>query len=216
MLFFVPPALTLARRAFSAPLYASRPAVSRPPTSFFGRALLSATLFAAPFAAVHADASSSPAMSLSDLPPMKDIDGNQLSPSLFDGKVVFVMNVASACGYTQAGYALFKKLTDKYSPDHFVAVAIPCNSFGFQESGSADQIKTFALQRANKLLIMQRSNVNGPDQHPIIELAKSKFPASISWNFDGRFVFDKSGQPVARFGNSATDQEIEQAIDKAL
>lgn len=155
-------------------------------------------------------------MTLSDLATLKDIDGNPVSPDAFAGKVVFAMNVASACGYTQSGYALFKKLTDKYSPNDFVAVAIPCNSFGFQESGSSEQIKSFALARADKLLIMERSDVNGAKQHPIVQLAKSKFPGKISWNFDGRYVFDRKGHPIARFGNSASDAEIEATIDSAL
>lgn len=155
-------------------------------------------------------------MSLSDLNDLKDIDGNPLSSDKFNGKVVFAMNVASACGYTNSGYDLFKRLTDKYSQDDFVAVAIPCNSFGWQESGSPDEIKSFALARAEKLVITERSDVNGAKQHPIVDLAKSEFPGRISWNFDGRYVFDRNGVPVARFGNSATPDDIEAAIDKAL
>lgn len=159
---------------------------------------------------------SGPAMSLAQLPAIKDIDGNAIDPGKFEGKVVFAMNVASACGYTNSGYDLLKQLTEKYSPDDFVAVAIPCNSFGWQENGTADEIKTFALARAEKLVITERSNVNGNDAHPIVQLGKSKFPGRISWNFDGRYVFNRKGEPVARFGNSASTQEIEAAIDKAL
>lgn len=155
-------------------------------------------------------------MSLSTLSGLKDIDGKEISPSVFDNKVVFAMNVASACGYTNSGYDLLKRLSEKYSPEDFVAVAIPCNSFGWQENGSPDEIKTFALARADKLLIMEKSDVNGNKPHPIVGLAKSKFPGRIMWNFDGRYVFDRNGQPVAKFGNSASPEDIEAAIEKAL
>lgn len=163
-----------------------------------------------------ASTQASPAMSLSTLSGLKDIDGKEVAPSVFDNKVVFAMNVASACGYTNSGYDLLKRLTEKFSPDDFVAVAIPCNSFGWQEGGSSDEIKTFALARAEKLLIMEKSNVNGNSPHPIVGLAKSKFPGRIMWNFDGRYVFDRNGEPVAKFGNSASPEEIEAAIEKAL
>lgn len=153
---------------------------------------------------------------LADLPTINDIDGNPISPDTFSGKVVFAINVASACGYTNSGYDLLKHLTEKYPPSDFVAVAIPCNSFRSQENGTPEQIKTFALARANKLVITERSQVNGDDAHPIVQLGKSQFPGKISWNFDGRYVFDRQGNPVDRFGNSAKPEQIEAAIDKVI
>lgn len=155
-------------------------------------------------------------MSLHSLLPFNDIDGKSISPSIFHNKVVFVMNVASACGYTKPGYDLLAHLTTKYPPSDFLAVAIPCNAFGRQESGSADEIKTFALARADKLLITERSEVNGDSAHPIFKVAAGKFPAAIRWNFDGRLVFGKDGAPIARFGNGSSVADIEAAIDKAI
>lgn len=155
-------------------------------------------------------------MSLSDLSGLKDIDGKPLDTSIFGGKVVFAMNVASACSYTKPGYELLKRLTEKYSPNDFVAVAIPCNSFGWQENGSPEEIKMFALARAERLIVTERSVVNGNNPHPIVGLAKSKFPGRIMWNFDGRYLFDRNGQPAAKFGNSSRPEEIEAAIDKLL
>lgn len=157
-------------------------------------------------------------MSLFELAPFRDIDGNDIAPDKFKGKVVFVMNVASACGYGKAGYELFANLTAKYSPNDFVAVAIPCNSFasGLQENGSPQQIKAFALGKADKLIVTERSEVNGKNEHPIVKFAKIKFPTKIFWNFDGRYVFDRNGAPVARFTNTSTPQEIEAAIDGVM
>lgn len=144
---------------------------------------------------------------------MKDIDGKEMN---LDGKVLFVMNVASACGYTASGYNLLKTVTDKFEADKFAAVAIPCNNFGMQEGGTDAEIKAFAGQRVEGLYLTEKSAVNGPDAHPLVMKAKTKFPDKISWNFDGRYVFDKSGQPVARFTNSSTDSEIIAEIEKHL
>lgn len=155
-------------------------------------------------------------MSLAELGTLKDISGKDIASETFSGKVVFAMNVASACGYTQSGYELLSRLTAKYPPEEFVAVAIPCNSFGWQENGTSEEIEAFALARADKLVITERSDVNGNNAHPIVQLGKSKFPGRIGWNFDGRYVFDKQGVPVAKFGNSATPDEIEAAIDKIM
>lgn len=118
-----------------------------------------------------------PTMTLSDLVDLKDIDGNSIdSAALFKGKVVFAMNVASACGYTKPGYNLLKRLTDKFDASDFVAVAIPCNSFLNQENGSPEDIKVFALSKAQKLVVLEKSTVNGDNPHPIVALAKQKFP----------------------------------------
>jgi len=145
---------------------------------------------------------------------VKDIDGKEVD---LGGKVVFVMNVASACGYTASGYDLLRDLTAKYTADKFSAVAIPCNAFGSQESGSDGEIKAFASTRAGSaLVIAEKSNVNGSDAHPLVRKAKEIFPDKIAWNFDGRYVFDSSGKPVARFSNSSSDGEIMAEIDKHL
>jgi len=144
---------------------------------------------------------------------LTDIDGKSVD---LGGKVVFVMNVASACGYTTAGYNLLKDLTTKYKPDKFAAVAIPCNAFGSQESGSDAEIKAFASERVSNLVLAQKSSVKGADAHPLVKKAQEKFPDKISWNFDGRYVFDSNGTPVARFNNSSSDGEIMAEIEKHL
>lgn len=186
-------------------------------SAFAGAALFSALTPVVLYTRSHSDSTTSPpAMTLSELTGLKDIEGKSIDTASFKGKVVFAMNVASACGYTKPGYDLLKRLTDKYSADDFVAIAIPCNSFGWQENGSPDEIKTFALARAEKLVITERSEVNGNNPHPIVGLAKSKFPGRIMWNFDGRFVFDRDGVPAAKFGNSASADDIEAAIDKCI
>lgn len=146
---------------------------------------------------------------------MKTIDGNELSPSAFEGKITLAVNVASACGYTNSGYSLMKQVGEAY-PNDVVVVAIPCNSFGMQESGSPAEIAEFALKRYSKLIITEKAEVNGSSAHPIMALGRSKFPGNIKWNFDGVFLFSRSGEPVARFGNSASFSDVQNEIEKHL
>lgn len=141
------------------------------------------------------------------LPTIEDIDGNPLTPSL-TGKVLFVINVASQCGYTAAGYELLRKLTAHFDPSVFAAVAIPCNSFGMQEPGEPNQIKSFAAQRVSGIYLTEKSGVNGVDTHPLVAIGKMKFPEKVTWNFEGRYVFNKDGTPVARFTNASSDDDI--------
>lgn len=181
--------------------------------AFLGAALaISATRI------VHADSTcaASATMTLATLPTIRDIDGNNLDMSQLQGNVLFVMNVASACGYTGSGYSLLKELTDKYDGRGFKAVIVPCNSFGMQENGSPEEIKAFALARADKVVITERSEVNGANAHPLIKLAQKKFPQKIGWNFDGKYVFDRDGNPVARFGNGDSDAVVSAEIEKYL
>lgn len=227
--FITAPFAALARLHPLRPAAAARPR-TRLPGAFAGLALVSAaaTLLqpwparcdeakrACSTSSTGTETAGAAMATLSDLGTLKDISGADIPPATFSGKVVFAINVASACGYTQSGYDLLARLTDKYPPDQFVAVAIPCNSFGWQENGSPEEISAFALARAQRLVVTERSNVNGNDAHPIVKLAKERFPGRVNWNFDGRYVFDRQGVPVARFGNGAGVDEIEAAIDKAM
>jgi glutathione peroxidase len=101
-------------------------------------------------------------------------------------------------------------------PDDVVVVAVPCNAFGRQESGTPEEIAAFAKGKYPDLLVTERSEVNGPSAHPIMALGLSKFPGSIGWNFDGVFVFDKEGKPAARFGNAAMVFDVKAAVEKLI
>jgi glutathione peroxidase-family protein len=116
--------------------------------------------------------------SLTKLPALKDIDGVELSPSVFEGKVVLAVNVATACGYTNSGYKTMKELGEMF-PDDLVVAAIPCNQFGRQENGTPSEIAAFARGKFAKLVITERTDVNGPNVHPIMAIGKAKFPGDV-------------------------------------
>jgi glutathione peroxidase len=101
-------------------------------------------------------------------------------------------------------------------PDDVVVVAIPCNQFGMQENGTPADIAKFAHGKFSKLVVTERTDVNGAAAHPIVKLAQSVFPGTVKWNFDARLCFDRSGKPVARFDNSASTSDIKAEIEKHL
>lgn len=149
------------------------------------------------------------------LPSILDIDGQPLTPHL-TGKVLFVINVASQCAFTDSSYDLLRKLAERFDSSVFAVVAIPCNSFGGQEPGEPCEIKAFATERAPGIYLTEKTGVNGPDTHPLVAVGKMRYPEKVTWNFEGRYVFGKDGSPVARFTNSSSEDDIIEAIDQHI
>lgn len=93
---------------------------------------------------------------------MQDINGKDLKLSKYAGKVVLVVNVASACGFTPQ-YNELVELDKQYSSKGLVIIGAPCNQFGAQEPGSNEDIKKFAAARGAKFPMLSKLDVNGPD-----------------------------------------------------
>jgi glutathione peroxidase-family protein len=111
----------------------------------------------------------------------KDIHGNELEFNRFKGKVVYVVNVASYCGYTEENYAMFKKL-QKYYGDGLEIVLAPCNAFGQQEPGSPVEIHNFAEEKGFSGIILEKGEVNGPGSRLLFKFLKQKGgKQNISW-----------------------------------
>lgn len=93
---------------------------------------------------------------------MQDINGKDLKLSKYAGKVVLVVNVASACGFTPQ-YSELVDLDKKYSSKGLIIIGAPCNQFGAQEPGSNADIKKFAAARGVKFPMLSKLDVNGSD-----------------------------------------------------
>ena len=153
---------------------------------------------------------------------MKDIDGNDISLSAFRGKVVLVVNVASRCGFTSQ-YTGLEKLYETYKDRGLVILGFPANNFLSQEPGTDPEIKTFCSTKYNVTFPMfSKISVKGSDQHPLYRWLTGKetdpeFAGAITWNFN-KFLLDRTGRVVARFGSRTTpeDKELIAAIEKAL
>lgn len=111
----------------------------------------------------------------------KDIHGNEVSFDRFKGKVVYVVNVASQCGYTEENYRTFRQL-QKYYEDGLEIVLAPCNAFGSQEPGGAEEIYSFASRKGFSGIILEKDEVNGDAARVTFQYLKhATGKQNISW-----------------------------------
>jgi glutathione peroxidase len=153
---------------------------------------------------------------------LKSIDGQPTPLSEFHGKVVLLVNVASRCGFTPQ-YTALESTYEKYKDKGLVIVGIPANNFMGQEPGTNEEIKTFCTKKYNVTFpMMSKVSVKGDDTTPLYQYltdknSDPKFAGDIKWNFT-KFLFDRNGNPVARFEpNIKPDSpEMVAAIEAAL
>jgi glutathione peroxidase len=148
------------------------------------------------------------------------IDGKTLPLSQFKGKVMLLVNVASACGLTPQ-YSGLQKLYANKNTEGLVVLGLPCNQFGAQEPGSEAEIQNFCTTKFDVTFPMtSKIEVNGPARHPLyIFLAgdHAKFPGDITWNFE-KFLIARNGEVLARFEpkQGPMNEELRAAINMAL
>jgi glutathione peroxidase len=153
---------------------------------------------------------------------LKSIDGQTTPLSEFHGKVVLLVNVASRCGFTPQ-YTALESVYEKYKSRGLVIVGIPANNFAGQEPGTNEEIKTFCTKKYNvSFPMMSKVSVSGEDKTPLYQFLTGKgtdpkFSGEIKWNFT-KFLFDRNGNPVARFEPAVTPDstEVTAAIEAAL
>ncbi len=153
---------------------------------------------------------------------MNSIDGQPVSLKSFQGKVVLLVNVASKCGFTPQ-YSALEALYEKYKGRGLVIVGIPANDFLSQEPGTNEEIKKFCSTKYNVTFpMMAKVSVKGGDQTPLYSFLTGKatdpqFAGDIKWNFT-KFLFDRNGNPVARFEPAVTPDsaQVTVAIESAL
>ena len=153
--------------------------------------------------------------------PLKSLDGAPTSLAEHTDKAVLVVNVASKCGFTPQ-YTALEELHKAYSGQGFSVVGFPCNQFGEQEPGTAEEIQAFCSTTYGVTFpLFEKIEVNGENRHPVYdELTKTADAegrdGDIQWNFE-KFLLDGEGNVVARFGTRTTpdDPQVVSAI-KAL
>ncbi len=142
------------------------------------------------------------AVSIYDIP-VKTLAGEDSSLGAFAGKTLLVVNVASKCGLTPQ-YTALEELHARLAPRGFAVVGFPCNQFGGQEPGTAQEIEEFCSMTYGVTFPMfEKVEVNGPGRHPVYDALTAAPDASgaagdIQWNFE-KFVLDPGGSVVARF-----------------
>jgi len=147
------------------------------------------------------------------------IDGRALDFSIYEGKVVLVVNTASKCGLTPQ-YEGLEELYQKYKDQGLVVLGFPCDQFGNQEPGSEDEISEFCeINYGVSFQMMSKIDVNGNNEHPLYGFLKSavgpKLLKIIKWNFT-KFLIDQNGVPVKRFAPTTLPSAIEGDIEELL
>lgn len=150
---------------------------------------------------------------------LTDNQGQPYRLSQHKGKVVLIVNTASHCGYTKQ-YEGLEALHRKYASQGLVIIAIPCNQFGTQEPGTAEEIATFCSTTYGvSFPIMAKAEVNGDNALPLYHFLKHRAPeatgADIRWNFT-KFLIERNGKSVTRYESNFTPEQLESTITAAL
>ncbi len=136
------------------------------------------------------------------------------------GKVVLVVNTASKCGFTPQ-YEGLEALWRKYGDRGFEVIAFPCNQFGKQEPGSAEEIASFCdVNFGLSFPLMGKIDVNGADADPLYDWLKAEAPGvfgskGIKWNFT-KFLIGRDGKVVRRYAPTDKPASLEKDIEAAL
>lgn len=143
---------------------------------------------------------------------VRDIDGHERSLGEFRGKTLLIVNVASKCGFTPQ-YKGLENLWQDQRDKGLVVLGFPCDQFGHQEPGDAEEIKTFCSTRYDVTFPMfAKIEVNGDHADPLYQWLKSEGKGilgseSVKWNFT-KFLIDENGQVVKRYAPTDTPEKI--------
>lgn len=149
-----------------------------------------------------------------------DIHGQQLPLARFQGQVLLIVNTASACGFTPQ-YAGLQALHAQYATQGLTVLGFPCNQFGQQEKGSADEIATFCERNFGvQFPLMSKIEVNGDGAHPLYRWLKAQAPGllgskAIKWNFT-KFLVGRDGQVIRRYAPQDAPAKLAKDIAAAL
>jgi len=147
-------------------------------------------------------------------------DGTEQALSDYKGQVLLIVNTASKCGFTPQ-YDGLEALYDEYQSKGFSVLAFPCNQFGSQEPGSADEIADFCVSKFSiKFPLFDKVDVNGEQAIPLYNYLKSEAPGllgskGIKWNFT-KFLVSKDGKVVKRYAPATSPESIKADIEKEL
>jgi glutathione peroxidase len=152
--------------------------------------------------------------------PLKRLNGSPENLQDYAGKTLLIVNVASNCGFTSQ----YRDLQNLYTANQAKGLEIlgfPCNQFGAQEPGSAEQIQSFcSINYGVTFPMFEKIDVNGDSAHPLYIYLKEQAPGilgttGIKWNFT-KFLVSKDGQSITRLASADGASKMEEAIQKLL
>lgn len=149
-----------------------------------------------------------------------DLDGKVQPLSQWRGKVLLIVNTASKCGFTPQ-YQGLEALWRKYGPQELVVLGFPCDQFGHQEPGDAEEIRNFCTLTYDVTFPMfAKVEVNGPNAHPLWAWLKTQKGGllgidAIKWNFT-KFLVGRDGQVISRHAPTEAPESLASQIEAAL
>jgi glutathione peroxidase len=150
----------------------------------------------------------------------RSLQGDDIPLERYRGKVLLIVNTASECGFTPQ-YAGLQALYERYAARGLEILGFPCNQFGKQEPGDAQQIGAFCAKNYQVTFPMfDKIDVNGAHAHPLYRYLTGEAPGvlgteAIKWNFT-KFLIDREGRPVKRYAPVTKPDAIEPDIEKLL
>jgi glutathione peroxidase len=166
-------------------------------------------------------------------------DGSEQPLKDYDGKVLLVVNVASKCGFTPQ-YEGLEALYREARPRGLEILGFPCNQFGNQEPGTAEEIQDFCTATYGvSFPVLAKVDVNGPDAEPLYAHLRAEAPGDfgpeqgrmyehvaksrpeaigtdeVKWNFT-KFLVDRDGSVIRRYESTATPEQIKSDIEPLL
>jgi glutathione peroxidase len=154
--------------------------------------------------------------------PLTTIDGSDANLADYAGRTLLIVNVASKCGFTRQ-YEGLEKLHEQYADRGFAVLGFPCNQFGGQEPGTAEEIQEFCSTTWGVTFpLFEKVDVNGPGRHPLFaaltQTADSDGDAGdVKWNFE-KFLVTRDGTVAGRYRSNIEpdDPDLLVAVEKAL
>jgi glutathione peroxidase len=148
------------------------------------------------------------------------LSGDQINLSEFHGKVLLIVNTASHCGFT-GQYEGLEALYRQYKDQGLAVLGFPCNQFGAQEPGTAEDIGAFCEKNYGVSFPMfEKIDVNGPNAHPLYQLLKNQAPGvlgteGIKWNFT-KFLVSRDGEVHGRYAPTTRPADLERDVQDLL
>ena len=148
------------------------------------------------------------------------LDGKQVDLKKFKGKVLLIVNTASQCGFTPQ-YKGLEGVYQQFKDKGVEVLGFPCNQFGAQEPGTAEDIGAFCERNYGVTFpLFDKIDVNGEDAHPLFKRLKSEAPGlmgteAIKWNFT-KFLVRKDGTVYKRYAPQTEPKELMKDIEALL
>jgi glutathione peroxidase len=148
------------------------------------------------------------------------LNGKPVDLEQFRGKVLLIVNTASKCGFTPQ-YKGLEAVYQQYKGKNVEVLGFPCNQFGSQEPGNAEEIGAFCEKNYGVTFPMfAKIEVNGDNAHPLFKHLKSEAPGllgsrAIKWNFT-KFLIKKDGTVFNRYAPQTAPKELVNDIEKLL